>query len=261
VGFVEFVARDAPLPAVALGSVLALIAAREAGAILHRLLRRFADGPEHGGADEAYILSATLGLLALLVGFTFSLALDRFDTRRSLVVTEANALGTTYLRTDLLKAPASLRADLRAYAQQRVVFGLASGAAQQEAMVKADRLQSVVWRDAIAATEPLQGSSVTRMLLDPLNEAIDTAARRKAALAARLPTSVLMALGVYSLIAAGMLGYTVAAAGARHRVASILMFMLLALAITLILDLDRPRSGEIQVPQTAMIEAVAAMHP
>ncbi|THD59747.1 hypothetical protein [Phenylobacterium sp.] len=257
---IDLVAREAPLPLVGGGGLIALVLACELGAAARR--RGPAAPGEHGVADDGNILAAVLGLLGLLLAFTFNLALDRHETRRALVVAEANDLGTAYLRTALLDDPAALRQDLRAYAQARLSYGLAAaGPAQDAAAARADALQATVWRDATAALASLRTTPVSGLVLAPINEAFDTASKRKSALAARLPTAVVGTLALYSLIAAGMLGYTAAGAGRRSRVTSTLLFMLLTLAICLILDLDRARSGMIQVPQTPMADVIAAMRP
>jgi hypothetical protein len=177
------------------------------------------------------------------------------------VVAEANDLGTAYLRTSLLETPDVLRADLRAYTRERLAYGLSTGGAQEAAAKRADALQTAVWRDAMADVKPFRATALVGVETGPLNDAFDTATKRKAALSARLPTAVLATLALYAVIAAGLLGYTVEGAGGRHRIASLLMFLLLTLAIGLILDLDRPRSGAIEVPQTPMADALAAMTP
>lgn len=93
-----------PLPWVALGLFAAMCAAAALGILLKVQRNRRRDASEADG-QEGYIVSAVLGLLALLMGFTFSLAVDRFDARRALVLQEANAIGTTYLRAQLLIEP------------------------------------------------------------------------------------------------------------------------------------------------------------
>jgi hypothetical protein len=97
------------------------------------------------------------------------------------------------------------------------------------------------------------------MLLDPLNQAFDAASSRQAELGARLPPAVLEALLLYALAAAAALGYSVSSG--RHRAISAMLFVLLGLSILLIVDLDRPRSGAIRVPQAAMAAALEAMQP
>jgi len=249
--------RDAPLGLFALMLFLALVLAREFGAWAHRLVSGQKTTAE--SSDEGYILSAVLGLLALLLAFTFGLALNHYEKRRELVVTEANALGTAYLRADLLDQPEQLKSLMRAYTQERLAYGHSAGAAADTVAARAEQLQTRIWTMASTAVRPLRTTPMAPMLLQPLNEAFDAAAARRAALAARLPASVVAALSLYMIVAAGMLGYTVAAAGGRHRIASMVLFLLLTLAMDLILDLDRPRNGAIHISQAAMADTLSAM--
>lgn len=260
-GIVEFVARGVPLTLVALALFVAMTLSRELGAVIYRRLRPFMSPPVSGRVDEAHILTAVLGLLALLVAFTFQMALDRFEARRDLVVDEANALSTAYLRSALLDDPAPVHADLRSYAEARLAYSLASERDRPAAALHAEGLQAAVWRDVVEAVRPLRGGPTPGFIAAPINEAFDLATRRKAISMARIPASVVATLGLFVLVTAGMLGYMTADTGGRHRIGSYLMFALLALAIILILDLDRPRSGAIRVSQSPMVEAVTAMRP
>ena len=248
---------EAPLGLFAVVLFVCMVLAREFGASSHRFLSRQKDVGE--SSDEGYILSAVLGLLALLLAFTFGLALDHYEKRRELVVTEANALGTAYLRTGILDQPDQLRSLLHSYTQQRLAYGHSWGTAAAEAAAKAEALQARIWDMAVATVRPQRATPMAPMLLGPLNDAFDAASARKAALAARLPVSVMGALSLYAIVAAGMLGYAVTAAGGRHRGASLVLFVLLTLAMELIVDLDRPRSGTIHVSQAPMADALAGM--
>jgi hypothetical protein len=248
--------HEAPLFLILAVLFLAMAAAREFGAWSHR---RLATTAESESSDEGYILSAVLGLLALLVAFTFGLALSRHETRRELVVAEANALGTAYLRTSELDQPQRLRVLLRAYTQERLAFGRNAGEAQAAAARRALALQPQIWAEAQVQLQPVRTTAVTPFVLSPLNEAFDAASARQAGLAARLPITVLITLALYVVVAAGVLGYAVAGAGARHRAASLVLFALLTLALGLILDLDRPRAGAIHVPQEPMAAALRDM--
>lgn len=249
--------ETAPLWQLAILSFVLMLLAWECGGQLQARLSRAAHKDDV--QDEGYILSGILGLLALLIAFTFGLALDRYETRRELVVTEANALGTAWLRTSLLDNPAPLRAALRDYTRARVAFSLAPAHQRTEAHAAANAKQVKVWDEAMAALGDQKASPLAPALLGPINEAIDTAATRAAALDARLPASVEVILGLYALISAGMLGYVVARAGSRQRAASVLLFMMVTLSFILIEDLDRARDGAIQVSQQPMVDALAAM--
>lgn len=251
--------QAAPLILWSLCFVLLLVAAREAGVWIRT--RRRSAGPDTGGGaarsgDEGYVVSAVLGLMALLIAFTFGLALSRYEQRRQLVVTEANALGTAYLRTSLLRSPQPVREAMRAYGEARLDFeqhaGDDAGSARRIAA-----LQAALWQTTLDALQPDRQTALVPTVLSPLNDAFDTAAARKAERAARLPNRVLITLIVYGLAAALVLGYAVP--DARLRVPSYALFAMLTLSTTLILDLDQPHTGTIQVPQTPMQEAVAAM--
>lgn len=249
--------ETAPLWQLAVLSFALMLFAWEGGGLLQARLRALVHKDDV--QDEGYILSGILGLLALLIAFTFGLALDRYETRRELVVTEANALGTAWLRTSLLDDPAPLRAALKDYAKARVDFSLAPPHALAKAHAAANARQVRLWDEAISALGNQKASPLAPTVLAPINDAIDVAATRAAALDARLPASVAVILGLYALISAGMLGYVVARAGSRQRAASILLFMMVTLSFILIEDLDRARDGAIQVSQQPMIDALAAM--
>jgi hypothetical protein len=254
---VERFFREAPLLGVLLSLFLVMCLAREFGAWARRREGRI---PRKEGAvtDEAYILSAVLGLLALLVAFSFGMALNRYEARRELVVTEANALGMAYLRAAVLDDPAKLRRLMLQYAQARLEYGEVDGAAQA-AEREADQLRPQVWAEAVRQIAPSRDTPLAGFLLSPLGEAFDAASQRKAELQARMPLVVLVTLSVYFVAAAAVLGYASERAEARHRVASFALFGLFTLALGVILDLDRPAGGLIHLPQGAMVDTVAMM--
>lgn len=221
--------------------------------------RRAARDPDAPGKEDGYVLSAVLGLLALLIAFTFGLALNRHEERRALVVVEANALGTAWLRTELLDDPAPVRRLMRDYTRERVAFGHTDGETRDGHAVRAAQLQSRLWEAVMQRLAPHRGTAAVPVVVSPFNEAFDAATSRQAALEARLPDTVLLALGLYCVMSAGMLGFTLAIGGVRHRLPPVMLFALLTLAVGLVLDLDRPRSGSIQVPQGAMHEVLATM--
>jgi hypothetical protein len=249
--------KEAPLWSILLSLFLVMGLAREVGAWARRREGRVARG-EGGATDEGYILTAVLGLLALLVAFSFGMALNRFEARRELVVTEANALGSAYDRTALLADPAKLRRLLLQYAEARLAYGEV-GAGAKAAELEADRLRPQVWAEAVRQIAPSRETPLAGFLLSPLDAAFDAASARKAELQARMPFVVLGVLAVYFVAAAAVLGYASARAEARHRIASFALFALFTLALGVILDLDRPREGLIDLPQGAMLDTVALM--
>ena len=211
-------------------------------------------------AEEGYLLSAALALLGLLIAFTFSLAVSRYDDRRELVVQEANAIGTAWLRAGVRGDPAGreLQAAIADYTEVRLGLSRLEPADQVEAAT--GRQQVLVWNKvrALVATDT---SPITAGAVAAVNEMFDMAGARKAERAARIPGEVLFVLMAYTVIAAGIVGYVLGANARRHRAVTAILFLLLTMAITLILDLDRPRSGAITVSQQPMWDVQASMRP
>ena len=250
-----------PLPiwATALLLLATLLGACELGFRLRRR-RPPADAPYDG-----YILSAAFGLLALLVGFTFSLALGRHEASRTLVLDEANAIGTAYLRAQLAPEPyrGELLGQLRRYTDARLALAAAGEdtAAIGRADAAAHALHQQLWATTGAAVPAMQPATLTPHLVAAVNETIDLAASRKAALGTRLPTSVLATLVLYAIMSAGILGHVLGGAGRRTGATTTILFVLLTLAVALILDLDRTRTGSITVSQTPLAALRASMAP
>ncbi len=202
------------------------------------------------GGKEAYLVSAAIGLLALLLGFTFNLALSHYDLRQALVVREATAIADVARRLDLLAPPqrARTKAILVRYARSRVALALAGEdrptIARVEAMSRAEA--RTLWA-TVAPTVTTAGAD--SWLVQPLDDMFSLAVGRRAALASRIPTQVASVLGLYAVITAAILGYAIAYGRLRHRVATTALFALLAITVGLILDLDRPRNGFILINQ------------
>jgi cellobiose-specific phosphotransferase system component IIC len=237
----------------------AFIACLWAGWRVHEALTRGrADERESTGAG--YIVSASLALLGLLIGFTLAMSLDRYEFRRHLVVEEANALSTTWLRSQLLDAPHRERLDalLRDYAKER--RGWAAAGTRRASLDGADQraaaLQTQIWRETVAALrEPGAGPFATAVL-QATSELFDLQTERRAALDAQVPAPVLWTLVLVALVVAAITGYALAAGQHRHRIASGALFFAVAAMIGLIFEFDQPRTGLIRVPQ-APIERVA----
>jgi hypothetical protein len=214
-------------------------------------------------SNQVHILSATLALLGLLVGFTFSLALGRYDARRRLVVEEANAIGTAYLRAQLAPEPfrSQLIDHLRQYGDARLALSAAGEGREEIARVETltDSLQQRMWRITVAAVPNVQPPAVSSIIASAINTVIDIAATRSAELSARLPPSVIAALLLYATVASSVLGFVTGRAQQHSRVPSFILLLLLTLALGLIFDLDRARSGTIRVSQQPLLDVQAMM--
>jgi hypothetical protein len=251
--------------AVALFAAMCLAAAL--GTVLQVLGSRGQQGAPKDGSDgqEGYVVSAVLGLLALLLGFTFTLAVDRFDARRYLVVEEANAIGTVYLRAQLLPEPHRSRTSdlLVRYTDNRIRLAQARpGPAQRQYLATSDALLTDLWAATSAAEDAIKNLPSSAVYLDSVNHLIDLDASRKAARQARVPSEVFAVLFAYLVTAAGVLGYVLK--GRRGRLTASFLLALLTVSFALIVDIDRPTMGAVNEEQGPMLDlqkSLAAQPP
>jgi len=214
-------------------------------------------------SDEGHVLSAVLALLGLLVGFTFSISVNRHEQRRMLVVDEANAIETEYLRAQMLPEPYRTRlADLlRRYADSRLA--LAAAGEDRSALLReyarADSLKRAMWVTTVEADSLVQPAALSSLIAGGMNTVIELASSRRAALEARLPSIAFGSLLLFAVVAASMLGFVSGSGKHPRRFAAVVLLLLLALALGLILDLDRPLRGTIRVSQQPLIDARASM--
>jgi hypothetical protein len=196
-------------------------------------------------------LAAAFGVVALLLAFSFQLSVTRFDERRAVLVREANAIGTTILRTELLD-PATrttVRAKLKDYVKARIdvsgagVDQAAAAAAEQ----RSDALQSDLWRLAMTTARRDPRSTTTPLFITTLNEMIDLSGEQKAVLAAIIPEPIIITLLVIVLISGLLLGIHFGRTGKRGPAVFVLFAVMLGLVIGIILDMDRPQHGLIKI--------------
>jgi hypothetical protein len=210
---------------------------------------RLAKDPEGARAGLGAVEGAIFGLMGLVVAFTFSGAAARFDTRRHLILEEANAIGTAYLRLDLLPADAQpkMRELFRSYLDTRLeVYELLPDIAKaKEALARSVALQGEIWS---AAVEAGRGAPQATMLLLPaLNAMIDITTTRTVALRMHPPLVIFAMLGVLALVCSLLAGYAMAGGKSRSLVHSLGFAVVLTLTVYVILDLEFPRIGLIRV--------------
>jgi hypothetical protein len=214
----------------------------------------------------ASVEGAMFGVLALLLGFTVSMAVSRFDTRRVLLLEEANAIGTVYWRTQLVPTPASseMVGLLREYVDTRLQFDRASSARNfRVARDRADKLQNELWTRAVAFAAKDPRSVTAGLLLESLNQTFDLGAARWAAFNAHVPETVIMVDVVAALLAITLVGYSFGLGGRRNPFTEWLLTVCLTLVLMVIIDLDQPVRGLIHVSQQPMIDLqrqLAAAH-
>ena len=229
------------------------------GVFLGRRVRHLSDSlKEPFGVLQA----ALLGLVALLLAFGLSLAVGRYEDRRSNVVTEANAIGTTYLRAQTLPEPVRSRSlDLLVrYTRSaiRVSDEVQGSDAADAARAQEERIERRLWSLAGDALDAAPIASAPRLYVETLNEMIDAETARVAALSNRVPTAVLVLEVLGSALALGLLAAYLAIVG-RGVLAVLLASALVAFLLLVTADLDRPTRGLIQVPDTVLRDQLASM--
>jgi len=195
---------------------------------------------------------AVFGLLGLLVAFTFSGASSRFDSRRQLIVEETNAIGTAYLRIDMLPAAAqpALRDYFRRYLDSRLAIyrKLPDVVAAKEELARSNQLQGEIWRCGVAAVQQQGAPPAAPMLFLPaLNAMFDITTTRTMATQMHPPEIVYVMLFGLALLASLLAGYGMAGGRTRKWLHMIGFAVIMALSVYVILDLELPRLGLIRV--------------
>lgn len=208
--------------------------------------------------------ASVLGILALLLGFAFSMAASRFDMRRQQILDEANAIGTTYLRASLLPEPHKSKAAglLRQYVDARIEF-YDSGvdvARFRRACELAEKLQAELWDIATAAGLEDPRAVTTGLFIQSLNDVIDFHAKRVTAQTNRIPLAIFVMLYFVAISGMGLAGYATGTGGRRLPVPTITAALMISAVILLIVDLHRPREGMIRLGQQSMLDLRATVN-
>lgn len=212
------------------------------------------------GSEIGYIVSAVMGLLALLVGFTFSMAVDRFDNRRSMVLAESNAIGTAYLRTQLIEEPhrSAIGNLLRDYTENRIALAREPrGPKQQELLARSNAMITQLWSRLVDAYPAIPDHEFASIYIESINEMIDDDAARQQSRRSHVPLEVFVVLLVYQFVAAGVFGYVLS--GERGRLTAALLLVLFGSALLLIIDLDRATGGGVVEDNRPMLELLETM--
>jgi hypothetical protein len=215
-------------------------------------VRQSARDPDLAKAGFGAIEGSVLGLLGLLLAFTFSGAGTRFDARRQLIIEETNAIGTAYLRLDILSAAAQskIREYFRQYLDARlnVYRKLPDVEGAKQELAIATSLQQEIWREAIAsirtAAAPVE---VTVVLLPALNAMMDIAATRTMAVYVHPPVIIFVMLFALAWVSSLLAGYDMAGGKSRSWFHMLCFATAVAVTVFVILDLEYPRTGLIRV--------------
>lgn len=243
-----------PIWVIALGFGVITLACYEGGFRLGRWWQERMPGEQEG--PTGVLVGAILALMAFLLAVTMGMAADRFDTRRQLVVEEANAISKTYLEADYLPQPAAdqIKELLREYLPLRIA-DTSDRSVVQANFLKSRDLHAQMW-------SIFQGVASTGYLPDLMSSFGDSLAEIKTVDAtrtvardyARVPETVLLLLLAGSALSLGMIGYSAGLTGRRSVLSAAVMVVVLGAVLMLVIDLDRPQQGFIQVSQQALLD-------
>jgi hypothetical protein len=211
--------------------------------------------------DFGLILAATLTLLGLIIGFSFSMASSRYDQRKIYEEAEANAIGTEYVRADLLPAPdaARVRALLRSYLDQRVLFYETRDARElQQIDAMTAQLQVELW-SAAQAPAVAQPTAVVALAVSGMNDVLNSQGYTQAAWWNRIPIGAWILMAAIAICCNVLIGY-----GARRAdTEGVLLFVLplvVSISFFLIADIDSPRAGLIRVHPQNLLSLSQSLH-
>jgi hypothetical protein len=210
--------------------------------------------------DFSVILGATLTLLGLLIGFSFSMAVGRYDLRKNYEEAEANAIGTEYVRADFLPAAnaARVRELLRNYLDERILLYKTRDEQQlQQINANTAQLQSELW-DAIRAPAAAQPTPVVALVIAGMNDVLNSQGYTQAAWWNRIPREAWWLMAVIAICCNLLAGYS----ARRPEAQGILMFVLPALvsvSFLLIADIDSPRGGVIRVKPQNLVSLAQSL--
>jgi hypothetical protein len=221
---------------------------------------RHARRPDEKEQPVGAMVASILGLLALVLAFTFSLAASRFDARRQTVLQEANAIGTTYLRARLLGEPqrSEIAKLLREYVDVRLQ-GVEAGKLE-DALTRSEEIHELLWLRTSEAAEKNTGSVITGIFIQSLNDLIDLHAERVlVGLRSRIP--LVIWAGMFGLAMLGLIavGYQCGLSGTRRSPAMTALVLAFAVVLALIADLDRAHEGLLRVSQQALVDVQKSM--
>jgi hypothetical protein len=244
---------DAILLAVALGFWALLVGLETLGSRV-RICKNGSSSIELENKHFDQVVTSVFGLLALLLGFTFSMALDHFEQRSRDVVAEANAISSAHENAAFLasKKGAALQGTLQAYAELRLRYGQAMPADVQLLQTESVRFRKMISEASFAAALPIANTLLGTMIMQSSSAVGDVGVQRDAAMKAQLPLSVFVVLILFTCIAVTMTGYAYPFLAGDRRPISQLICGLLVITLFLIIDLDRPRGGTIRISQDAM---------
>jgi len=243
--------------------LLLLLGAQEIGYRLGRFVRRRREPLEAEKSSLNFATAGMVGLLAFLLGISLSMASGRYEARRDSMLAEANAIGTTWLRARMVQPEGmTIQRALREYTKLRIdtINGGETPEEVDRMYARAAALQDDMWSAVQRAAERAP-TPITGLLVASLNETIDLSLTNRRNFSTNVPAYVIRLLALVSIVTMGAIGYGFGMLGSRQVVMSTLLLFLWTIAIMLIVDIDRPRSGAIRVGTTPLVWTLQSFGP
>jgi hypothetical protein len=249
--------------AILLGAIGVFVLALEVGFRLGVRRQARTDEPDKTHANALH--GAVLGLLALLLGFTFAMAVSRYESRKTLMIDQANAIGTAALRGSLLPPPHAERtaALFREYVDSRLQYNAAgtNDARIAAAEERAARIEKELWNISRTLLTEDPRSQPASLYTQALNAVFDIREQRRFALNDRVPAAVTFMLFIVSMTAMGLIAYSCGLNGRRRPLANLTFACLIALVLVIILDIDAPRVGFVTVSPESLLRLQQSLNP
>lgn len=232
-----------------------IMVAQEAGYRIGRHHQRKTD--KDVKAQTNTLQASTLGLLALILGFAFSMSLQTYNSRSEAVIDEANAISTALMRTYLLPSPydSLTNKQLQQYIDLRLAISNTNYAmvTEQEALAdETEALQRSIWDQAVKAARIDPNPVTTGYFITALNQVVVAHNKRNALLAMHVPEVILYLLFIVFITSGAMIGYGSGLGQRRTNLPSALLSFMICLVVFIIIDLDRPIRGIIKVDQHSL---------
>lgn len=248
--------RDFPILVLVVAAIVLCAATWASAAVLRR--RRTLD--EHTRSDHAVVAGAILTLLGLIIGFTFSMAVARYDLRKTYEEAEANAIGTEFVRADLLPPAdaARVRGLLQSYADLRIRDYSSRDAAELRTLKQQTaQVQAQLW-SAVTGPATAQPTPVAALAVSGMNDVLNSQGYTQAAWWNRIPLSAWWLMAAIALVGCALVGYGAQAFKAEAYFIWVLP-VVISIAFFLIADIDSPRGGLIRVKPQSLIDAAQSM--
>ena len=252
---------QSPIWVVYLVTVAIALVAAEVGFRIGMWLQR--RDPDSGKTPmTGAVVGGMLGLMAFLLAFCIGIVINQHNGRKAMVVTEANAVGTAYLRADFLGEPdrSSTRDLLREYVELRLAAA-ADLALYDSALTRSEAIHGELWSIVEDSVRQGQESAIMALFVDAINEVIDVHSLRLAAVDLRLPELLWLVLYAATVLSFLLVGVASSADGKRDPLAILLFVLAFVAVLMIIVDLDRPQQGILTVSQSALSDLLRQMTP